>query len=63
MTACVGRMCPDTERASYADTLAKAGKNEEAIAVYNTLIASEKCSASIKEKVKTALEKLGKPAK
>lgn len=26
MTACVGRMCPDTERASYADTLAKAGQ-------------------------------------
>ncbi len=51
-------------RLALADTLAKAGKTEEAIAVYNTLIASEKnCRADIKAKAKTALEKLGKPAK
>ena len=50
-------------RLALGDTLAKAGKTEEAIAVYNTLIASEKCRADIKAKAKTALEKLGKPAK
>ena len=52
-----------TSQACFAmgDLLVKAGKTEEARAVYNTLIASEKCGAAIKEKAKTALGKLGKP--
>ena len=50
-------------RLALGDTLAKAGKTEEAIATYNTLIASEKCGTAIRGKAKTALEKLGKPAK
>ena len=52
---------PDA-RLALADILAKAGKTEEAIVIYNTLIAAEKCSAAIKDKAKKALEELQKPA-
>ena len=52
---------PDA-RLALADILAKAGKTEEAIVIYNTLIAAEKCSAAIKDKAKKALEEPQKPA-
>ena len=47
---------------AMGQTLAEAGKTEEAIAIYKKMIASEKYSDADKELAKKALEKLQKPA-
>ena len=45
---------------AMGQALAEAGKTEEAIAIYNKLVASEQCSAYYKTTAKKALEKLRK---
>ncbi len=58
-----GNGWPKSKLFAIGQTLAEAGKTEEAIAVYNKVIASEKYSDYDKKEAKRALEKLGNPAK
>ncbi len=58
-----GNGWPKSKLFAIGHTLAEAGKTEEAIAVYDKIIASEKYNDSDKKEAKKELEKLQKPSK